>query len=677
MLTMNSSGCTTCSLLLVLLASCAAIQAQEVRELSPYPPLPAQLEDPVDSRPDAAPAGAAPPAFAAAGPAPTKISGSMVVGGDITDFRITSDGATVVFRADRLVNGIIELFSVPIDGGTVTKLNQDLPAFGDIWGFILTADGSHAVFQADPVADGKRELFSVPVGGGPVIRLNPEMPSTRDVIFWGALGDRAIFAADIDSEDVFEIYSASVDGSSFTKLNGALPPGGNTAGFLPVGDSVLFIADQDTLGLNELYVAPAVGGSVTKLNGTLAPGASGVTTTVSANATNALYVADQDTPGVLEAYAVPTAGGVSTKLNSALVAGGNVDFISANPIAPIYRADQETDELFELYAGSWSAGPTIKLNAPLVGGGDVLTVKASQLLGRVVYLADQDADGVDELYSVPFSGGAVTKLNGSLTPNGDVINDYLFSPNTRSDRVLYRADQIVNGTPELFSVPVDGGTADKLNIPVTSGVTSFNRTLNGTVIYLGDKAGLDVDEVFGQTLIGSLASSALNGPLPVGGAVSRFRVTDRHLVYRADQDTNDRAELYSLTFSGDGDADGFIDADDCLVFDPDVWEFPGEVSGLMLAQLEGVTTLTFDPVSNPGAAPGAFTYEVVRSTEADDFITSPQCVESDDTDTMATDSTTPPSGTLFHYVVQARNLCGVGSAGVSSTAEPRASGGCP
>ncbi|MCI0634465.1 MAG: hypothetical protein L0206_11210, partial [Actinobacteria bacterium] len=47
-----------------------------------------------------------------------RLNGPLVqpLGGDVTDYRISPDGAHVVFRADQSHNDVFELFAAPIDG---------------------------------------------------------------------------------------------------------------------------------------------------------------------------------------------------------------------------------------------------------------------------------------------------------------------------------------------------------------------------------------------------------------------------------------------------------------------------------------------------------------------------------------------------------------------------------
>jgi Tol biopolymer transport system component len=94
---------------------------------------------------------------------------------------------------------------------------------------------------------------------------------------------------------------------------------------------------------------------------------------------------------------------------------------------------------------------------------DVIRFKISPAdSSRVVYVAQQDTDGDYEIYSVPITGGTATKLNTTLAPGGDVsFESFFISPNNNT--VIYLADQDTNGTNELFSVAIGGRAVTKLN----------------------------------------------------------------------------------------------------------------------------------------------------------------------------------------------------------------------
>jgi hypothetical protein len=136
---------------------------------------------------------------------------------------------------------------------------------------------------------------------------------------------------------------------------------------------------------------------------------------------------------------------------------------------------------------------------------------------------------------------------------------------------------------------------------------------------------------------------------------------------------------------GDGDAcdadddnDGFGDGGDCRPLDGSVWELPGEAVGLMLSKSAPelfTAILTWSaPVVSGGAA---VTYDVIVAHAANAFSEPPaSCLESGDTDLMATDTSSPPAGAARFFLVRAANACGAGSVG-AGTGGPRVVMSCP
>ena len=67
------------------------------------------------------------------------------------------------------------------------------------------------------------------------------------------------------------------------------------------------------------------------------------------------------------------------------------------------------------------------------------TVRISPDSTRVFYIADQNVDEQYELFSVPLTGGTAVKLNGALVAGGDVIPQG-FTPD--SSRVIYNRSSL-------------------------------------------------------------------------------------------------------------------------------------------------------------------------------------------------------------------------------------------
>ena len=87
---------------------------------------------------------------------------------------------------------------------------------------------------------------------------------------------------------------------------------------------------------------------------------------------------------------------------------------------------------------------------------------------------------------------------------------------------------------------------------------------------------------------------------------------------------------------------------------------------------EHVTVIRYQP----DAAGSTFeVYDVVRSTDPSNF-SGAACIETGDSDTLATDAALPLSGELYCYLVQPRNGCGA-TLGTNSSGNPRPTVTCP
>ena len=100
------------------------------------------------------------------------------------------------------------LFSTcPLLAASNVKLSGLMPAFGDVIFFQISPDGRYAVYLADQETDGVNELYSVLLGGGSPVRLNPLLPFGRNVTSFQISPDssRVVYRADQDTDEVFEL----------------------------------------------------------------------------------------------------------------------------------------------------------------------------------------------------------------------------------------------------------------------------------------------------------------------------------------------------------------------------------------------------------------------------------------------------------------------------------------
>jgi Tol biopolymer transport system component len=474
--------------------------------------------------------------------APVKLNGALMVDSDVeTTFRFSADSSRVLYVADQDSHQVFELYSVPSVGGAALKLSGPLVSGGDV----------------------------VPES----VQFSPN-------------GNRVLYAADAAIDEYPELYGVPATGGSPVKVSGALPIGGSVDGnsprFSPDSSRIIYRADGQTDQVFEAFSVPATGGAITKLNGALANGGDvdGGGLRISPDGSRVLYVADQDTDETLELYSVPIAGGTPLKLSGSLVLGGNVASGSAQFNAAgnrvLYVADQNINSVDELFSVAASGGTPTKLNGTLASGGDVSATSSrfSPDGNRVVYRADQEHDNVFELYSVPSGGGSPVKISGALVTAGDVVeNSARVSPD--SSHVIYIADQEVNETFELYSVPILGGTTVKLNgvLPSLDDVTSAEFTPDGSrVIFLANEDSASAFELFSVPSAGGTPVK-ISGPLVAGGNVTDFQISPngRRVVYRADEDMDDVFELYSVSLAGssvpgDYNHNGIVDAADYTVW---------------------------------------------------------------------------------------------------------------
>lgn len=76
--------------------------------------------------------------------------------------RLSPDGLHVVYIADADVDGVDEVFSVPVTGGASTKLNDPLVAGGTVELFRISPNSDRVVYRADQDTNELFELSSLP-----------------------------------------------------------------------------------------------------------------------------------------------------------------------------------------------------------------------------------------------------------------------------------------------------------------------------------------------------------------------------------------------------------------------------------------------------------------------------------------------------------------------------------
>jgi len=190
----------------------------------------------------------------------TRLNGNLVSGGDVfSNYQISNSSTRVVYTSDQQTNNQIELYSVPINGGTARKLNSGLNSDGDVITYQLSHDDRYVVYLADQRADELNELFSTPLQGGSIVRLNSNLISNGDVSTRFVISpdsSQVIYSADQTVNEETELFRVPIRATSDPlKLNTNLPSQGRVLQFdiTPDGQNVIYRGDQNQAEIREVF----------------------------------------------------------------------------------------------------------------------------------------------------------------------------------------------------------------------------------------------------------------------------------------------------------------------------------------------------------------------------------------------------------------------------------------
>ncbi|MCC6765973.1 MAG: hypothetical protein IT293_15045 [Deltaproteobacteria bacterium] len=194
----------------------------------------------------------------------------------VSDYAMSPNGQSFAYRA--FGGGKYRLFTVSLAGGDDTELTPPVLAGLGAWDhFAFDAASARVVFAAELDAAGVIELYSIPENGGTAVRLskNP-MPASGDVDPAGFTvspdGVTVIYLADQDTDGVNELFSTGLASGGPQKVHPNLAPNGDVARgavFTPDGQTIVYLADQESADLLELFATddPAPGPTPTATSG--------------------------------------------------------------------------------------------------------------------------------------------------------------------------------------------------------------------------------------------------------------------------------------------------------------------------------------------------------------------------------------------------------------------------
>lgn len=295
----------------------------------------------------------------------------------------------------------------------------------------------------------------------------------------------------------------------------------------------------------------------------------------SAGGGSLVYFVAPDDSGVFETRSVALDG----KHAPVRLPDGGFMGLSPDGKRALLASDPDGDGRVALHAiAADGVGPLVPLSRPLAPGGWFQYLQSSTDGVHVVYAAEQDSEGVVELFAVPQDGSAPPhRLSGALVAGGGVRSCVL----SGDGRVaVYQADPEVDERYELFVVPVDGSApARKLDLPLVAGgeFLGFWLDVDGArLVYAADQEEDERYELFSVRTDGSEPARKLNGALVPEGDVGEridgqlyatFQLSfdGRWVVYPADQEEDERFELFSVPADGSRPAAKLSRAEDRAV----------------------------------------------------------------------------------------------------------------
>jgi dipeptidyl aminopeptidase/acylaminoacyl peptidase len=519
-----------------------------------------------------------------------KISGDMVNFGDALDHKISPDGKWVVFRADKEVNGKIELYKVLTEGGDVEKISGQMIAAGDVSdSYKFSPDSNRVVFRADKVEDGEFDLYSAPIEGTNLLTLTDyesglilvEINSGKVTNDFEISSDSelVVFTSDRDEDGNFSLYSVPINQIPIifkqskhllfqehpTKISGEIISTGTVSNFKisPNGTEVVFKASEVSGGIINLYRVPIDGDTPINISN-LAENPVSIPIghldfKISPNGDRVVYMAEKPDQARLEVYSVSMVDNSTVKLSSLPFFSLGVSSFDVSPDGSRVVFNVPANSLFRvpasLYSVLISGGNQVNMGGTLIPNANNFTIAFSDFLispnsQRVVFRIDNSVNDIVELYSVLITGGNPERVSAvSSNPfitTDDVVAGYIISPDSR--RVVYRTDRAIL-QKNLFSSPLLAGSSIGSRFIASFVDNDFKISLDSNSVIFKSANGIFEKKNLYKVPITSGARTQLNNTLGADESMSTFSISKNgsHLVFKVnDQNDNNGDALYAI-----------------------------------------------------------------------------------------------------------------------------------
>jgi Tol biopolymer transport system component len=478
--------------------------------------------------------------------------------------KISPDGRWTVYTQDAETQGAYELWRVPVQGGTPSRLSGLLTSGQSAGQFVISPNNALVAYMAAEDDLDHIEVYAAPIAAPPNsnVKLNDPFAALANAVTveFSPDSSRVVFSVNYaEFEPIRELWSATPDGADLDLLV-SVPDGREVRQWRITPDSqyLIYIARAADTTMELRRVSLAGGGDV-ELATDVPTGRTVFELAISPNGSFVVYTANRDVVDRYELFRVPVAGGMPQQISDELAFQ---HWIRSPTFAPdgsrvVYQLWDQAIGQVELWSMEPDGDPNVELNGLLVAGGSVdfgpTAFRISPDSTRVVYRADQQIQGDLELYSVPIAGGSDVKLNGPLVEDGDVGDFQISGDGTR---VIYGADQEVDARYDLYSSAITGGPGMRI-----SQVSLFDDTGVWTFGIAPDSSRVFYTLVR-EPLVGATSSHLYAVPI-AGGTIQLIDDTDagagedvyeleidlspvdsRVVVYIADQEAPQQQEVY-------------------------------------------------------------------------------------------------------------------------------------
>lgn len=515
--------------------------------------------------------------------AQVKLNGTMVDGGDVRDFKISSDSTTVVFRMDKDIDEAINLYAVNVDGTNLRRLGPAMTA-GQAFqsDFVITPDNKWVVYRENQTFfNGGMALGAASLITGEVIDLTGASFNGISIIGQVSPNSRYVaYRTDRGIATCLEVFVYDLQTRTDARVSVPCSSTGNDVGsFTWSADSTKIAFSQAvTTYRYDLHVANPDGSGLLRLTTTglnlngLYQGYKASTILFTPNGQRLVFQADFSgvAPGSValmkfDLYSIKADGtGAPVLLSPQSVSSVVHDYpvveISPQGDRVVYIADLEVDTKYEMYLSAVDGSSTRKLSPPIANiDGDILATPAQHFIdwtrNTVVMLTDDTIDLVYGLYksSLSLTVSAPLKINMPLIRSGDFFG---MVPAANGTKFAFRGNPDVDGEMHLFAIDPNGANIQRVTKAYPSGggkLGTFSMIDNGAkIIYIADQDTAGISELY----VGDTNGAApIKVSVPItnpNGAVTdyKFNEATQKIYYMGDITTDSIPDLYSVNLDG-------------------------------------------------------------------------------------------------------------------------------